>query len=797
VDRNFAPANSTPHALGEAQQLLHASQQSEQEALRQSEWLRVTLSSIGDAVICTDADGRITFINSVAESLTGWPAAEAMGRPLLDVFVIINEHHRRPTPNPALEALQEGKIVRLANHTLLIARDGTEHPIEDSAAPIRLEGGPPLGAVLVFRDVSQRRQIEETRARLAAIVESSEDAIISKGLDGIIRTWNPAAERLFGYMASEVIGRSITIIIPPERLPEEDEILARLVRGERLKHYETVRVTKDGRERHISLTVSPLRGADGTIIGAAKVARDITHRVEAERKLAESLSRLEIAVHLSGIGFWHCDLPFAELNWDDRVREHFWLPAGSPVTIETFYDRLHPDDREPTQRAIDESISGDAQFDIVYRTVAPASGAIKWIRALGGTVRDAAGKPVRFDGVTVDVSAQKHAEEFLRESDRRKDDFLALLAHELRNPLAPLRTGLELLRRHAPATYDYAETRDMMQRQLTHLVRLIDDLLDISRVNRNKLRLARRRLRLSEAIQHAIETVQPLVDEGQHELIVSLPDKPIFLDGDLTRLAQVFANLLANSARYTPQGGCIVVSAALEGDQVVVKTSDTGIGIPDDALPTIFDMFSQVDRSIESDQGGLGIGLALVKGLVEMHGGSVAAASGGRGKGSTFTVILPLAGPAANLLEASNEQPEPSESRSIEAQRAGLSTPQAPRRLLIVDDNRDAATMLARVLRLQGNDVSLAHDGLEAIEVAERVRPQVILMDLGMPRLNGYDATRRIRALPWGSEVAVIALTGWGQAADREKSQEAGCNAHLVKPVDLAELEGLVKQFSP
>jgi PAS domain S-box-containing protein len=792
VDRNLTPATAASQELGETQSRLQASQQSEQEALRQTEWLRVTLASIGDAVICTDAEGQITFLNGVAESLTGWPAAEAIGRPLAEVFVIVDEQLHQPVQNPALEALREGKIVRLANHTLLIARDGTEHPIEDSAAPISLGAGPPLGAVLIFRDVSQRRQIEETRARLAAIVESTEDAVISKGLDGIIRTWNPAAERLFGYPASEAIGRSITLIIPPERLSEEDEILARLVRGQRIEHYETVRVTKDGRRRHISLTISPLRSAAGDIIGAAKVARDITHRVEAERKLAESLSRLEIAVELSGIGFWHCDLPFAELNWDDRVREHFWLPAGTPVTIDTFYERIHPDDRERTRRAIDQSIAGDSHYDIVYRTVNPTSGAIKWIRALGGTVRDAQGSPVRFDGVTVDVSVQKHAEESLRESDRRKDDFLALLAHELRNPLAPLRTGLELLRRHSSAGDEYAATRDMMQRQLSHLVRLIDDLLDISRVNRNKLRLSRRRLRLSEAIEHAIETAQPLIDQGEHELIVSLPMEPIELDGDLTRLAQIFSNLLANSARYTPRGGCIVVSAAIEGKQAIVKVSDTGVGIPADALPSIFDMFSQVDRSLESEHGGLGIGLALVKGLVEMHGGSVAAASEGREKGSTFTVVLPVARQAC----PSAPDTPPAGAETSTSQVAASNRPVAPRRLLIVDDNRDGATMLARLLRLKGNEVSLAHDGLEAIEVAERFRPAVILMDLGMPKLNGYDTTRRIRALPWGGEVKVIALTGWGQTSDRERSREAGCDAHLVKPVDLGELETLLKQFS-
>jgi PAS domain S-box-containing protein len=279
-------------ALQNAKSILLARQRAEEALRKQSEWLRITLASIGDAVISTDAEARVTFLNGVAEALTGWTQAEAVGHPLSDVFHIINEKTREPVENPALRALREGVIVGLANHTLLVARDGTERPIDDSAAPIRDGSGAPVGAVLVFRDVTERNRAELVTARLAAIVESSEDAIVSKTLDGVIRSWNGGAERLFGYTSAEAVGRPITMIIPPERQDEERVILDRLYRGERIEHFETVRVAKDGRRIDISLTVSPVRDVEGNVIGASKVARDVTDRKRAEeerRRLQEEV----------------------------------------------------------------------------------------------------------------------------------------------------------------------------------------------------------------------------------------------------------------------------------------------------------------------------------------------------------------------------------------------------------------------------------------------------------------------------------------------------------------------------
>ncbi len=367
------------------------------------------------------------------------------------------------------------------------------------------------------------------QARLAAIIESSEDAIISKTLQGVVQTWNAGAERLFGYQAEEVVGQPITLIVPPERLDKEKEILARLARGERIDHFETVRMAKDGHRVDISLTVSPIRDAEGRIIGASKVARDVT-----ERKLEEEA-----------------------------------LQAERRKTVEV-----------------------------------------------------------------------------LREADRHKDDFLALLAHELRNPLAPLRNGLQVMRLASGDAEVVARMLDIMDRQLSHLVRLVDDLLDISRIGRNKMELRRSRVLLADVVGNAVEIAEPALMAAGHELTVSLPPEPVHLDADLTRLAQVIGNLLNNSAKYTGRGGHVSLTARQEGDWIALAVQDDGVGIPAYALPYVFGMFSQVDRSIERSTGGLGIGLALVKGFVEMHGGTVQAESPGEGKGSTFTLRLPIGLPA-------------------------------------------------------------------------------------------------------------------------------------------------------
>jgi CheY-like chemotaxis protein len=411
-----------------------------------------------------------------------------------------------------------------------------------------------------------------------------------------------------------------------------------------------------------------------------------------------------------------------------------------------------------------------------------AGGAQRVVDLILAPVTDEAGRILFVAATGTDITDRRRMEDALRQQDRRKDEFLALLAHELRNPLAPLRNGLQVMRLAGADANAVAQARAMMDRQLGHMVRLIDDLLDISRINRNKMELRRSRVLLGDVINSAVETARPAIEAAGHELSLALPPDPVYLDADLTRLAQVFGNLLSNSAKYTPRGGHIGLTAERRGEDVVVSVRDNGIGIPAESLGSIFDMFSQVDRSIERSTGGLGIGLALVKGLVEMHDGTVTAASEGPGQGSTFTVTLPA--PATPPGPAAAAAPDP-----------GPAAAGPQRRILVVDDNRDAALSLAMMLRLRGNDVATAHDGVEAVEAAGRFRPNVILMDVGMPRLDGYEATRRIREQPGGPPTIIIALTGWGQEGDRALSKAAGCDGHLVKPVSLPDLETLLTEL--
>ena len=376
------------------------------------------------------------------------------------------------------------------------------------------------------------------------------------------------------------------------------------------------------------------------------------------------------------------------------------------------------------------------------------------------------------------LAESRRAAEALQDADRRKDEFLATLAHELRNPLAPLRNGLEVMGRAAGDPAAVGRAWAMMDRQLGHLVRLVDDLLDISRVTSGKVRLKLEPIDLRAAVEAAVETARPLVEAGRHELAVRLPPDPLPLSADPTRVAQVVANLLTNAAKYTPDGGRIEVAAGRDGAAAVVRVADTGVGIPADMLPKVFDLFTQVGKHLERSQGGLGIGLALVKRLVEMHGGTVTADSPGAGRGSTFTVRLPLAAAAGPPVES----PPPAAARP------------PGRRVLVVDDNADAADSLALLLTLFGHDARVAYAGPAAIEAAKAFRPEVVFLDIGLPGMSGYEVAAALRRDECCARATFVALTGWGAEEDRRRSREAGFHHHLTKPVEAAQLDQL---FAP
>jgi PAS domain S-box-containing protein len=384
------------------------------------------------------------------------------------------------------------------------------------------------------------------------------------------------------------------------------------------------------------------------------------------------------------------------------------------------------------------------------------------------------GRAAWVGGMAIDITDRVRAEEALKEADRRKDEFLATLAHELRNPLAPIRNSLEILELLRDDAEAVEQARAVMRRQVEYMVRLIDDLLDVSRISRGTLELRKERVELVAVVRSAVETSRPLIEGSSQQLVVTLPPDPIWITADVTRLAQVFANLLNNAAKFTAHGGHIRLLVERRANLVEVSIVDDGIGIPAEMLSKIFEMFTQVDPSLERAQSGLGIGLTIVKRLVEMHQGTIEALSAGPGHGSRFVVRLPVSADVGAPETAVERKPLRSD---------------GGRRILVVDDNADALQSLAKMLRLLGHETYVARDGLEAVEVASIQKPEVVFMDLGMPRLNGFDACRQIRELPWAHAAVIVALTGWGNSEDRRRSAEAGFDQHLVKPVDLTKVE--------
>lgn len=633
--------------LSRANELLH----------QEREWLKATLLSIGDGVIATDINGRITMLNPVAQNLTGWSLLEAVDQPIESVFKVINENTRQPVENPAIGALQRGCAVTLANHTLLIRKDNIEHPISDSGAPIRDSSGKLSGAVLVFRDETDRR--------------------------------------------------------------------------------------------------------------------------ERERSLLLSRQRLDLVVNSSEIGLWYCDLPFANLDWNAKCKEHFWLQPDQQITIDIFYARLHPEDRERTRICIEHALQSNSNYDIEYRTVSP-NGDIRWIRAIGRGFQNTDGVPIRFDGITVDVTERKKNEEALRDAHLSKDRFLATLAHELRNPLAPLRTGLRILRLSKEKNSTTIRTEEMMDRQLTAMVRLVDDLLDISRISSGKLLLRKEFVEIKSVINQAIEASRPLIDASNHTLTVELPDYPMSLCIDAVRIAQVLQNLLNNAAKFTEQNGYIHVKLTYETNIVKICIRDTGIGIASENLEKVFDMFTQFSGKTDHAYDGLGIGLSLSKSLIEMHEGTIAVSSEGGGKGTEFVITLPK-----NLEVTDESKLEKSDSFSNNEMR-----------ILIVDDNQDAAESLAVFLSLAGHTCKVVYDAKSALAEAPRFSPNIILSDIGLPDMDGYALARQIRKEEWGKTLALVAVSGWGQSQDIARSKEAGFNLHLTKPVDPDQLLKELQKFA-
>jgi PAS domain S-box-containing protein len=640
----------------------------------QQDWLRVTLGSVRDAVIVTDPAGRVVFLNTVAQSLTGWTHQEAKGRLLETVFPLIHEETRGPLLHLLTKVIDDGAIANQSDQAVLVARDGTERPIEESAAPIRDGGGNLTGMLLTFRDVSERRQAEvrlreeirktrEAEERLRMTVEGVKDyALFSLDLRGRVVSWNTGAEHLLGYGEEEVLGKDYSIFFTPE--------------------------ANDG------------GGPDRELQEAATAGR---------------ASNSNWTVRKDGSRFWSEGSTYPLWNGESR----------GYVTI--FRDLTERKQMEEELRARAEA---------------------------------------------------------LVEKDRRRSEFLAMLGHELRNPLSPIVTSLAVLGQKKTTDPLARSARSVIERQAKHLVRLVDDLLDVARITRGRVALRKERVELQDLIDQAVEAVGPLVAARRHDLLLSASPRGTFwLDVDPARIQQVLVNLLTNACKYTPAQGEIRLTVHPEGEKIAISVKDNGVGIAPEMLPKVFDLFTQAERSLDRSEGGLGIGLTMVKSLVEMHGGSVAAHSKGVDKGSEFIIRLPVVRDEHVVRIA----PPP----------ATTKLPPSPSgralRILVVDDNVDAAESLAQLLRAYGHEVvDVVHDGPSAVETFLAKRPSVILLDIGLPGMSGYEVAQRLRGQEVEQSPHLIAVSGYGLEADKIKAREVGIDHYIVKPVDPNRLHELL-----
>ncbi|MEO8589409.1 MAG: PAS domain S-box protein, partial [Flavobacteriales bacterium] len=743
-----------------------------QEQLRESEGrFRLLGDTMAQLAWIGDADGVPIWYNKQWELFTG---IDMINSPLEEWAQLVHPDHGARIRASHEKGVAAG--VTWEETFPLRGIDGQYRWFLSRSIPVRDENGVVIRWFGTNTDITEREAGAEAAQRLAAIVQSSTDAIISKDLNSIITSWNAGAVGVFGYTAAEAIGRSVMMLIPPERSQEEGSILDRIRRGEHIDHYTTVRVRKDGTRIDVSLTVSPIRDNEGRIVGASKIARDISENKRLLDAMHAANEQLQMVTD---------NMPVAVARLS-RDQHYVWasqgylgwigLPVaaveGRPIPEVIGEEAYGAIKAHVDKVLLGERVEYEAQVDLSSRGK-------RWINAIYAPLYRSGSEAEGWIEVITDITRRKELEEALQDADRHKDHFLATLAHELRNPLAPLKSGIQLLELGADDPELGRTTQAMMARQIDHMVRLVDDLMDLSRISRGKIDLRKEEVDLAMIIATAMETSGPLIDQREHRFEVDIPDGDWYVNGDADRLTQVISNLLNNAAKYTQPGGRLELSLERDGDEAVIHVKDNGIGIDAGALPMVFDMFAQVDMESRSmATGGLGIGLNIVKRLVEMHKGSVEGRSEGRGKGSEFILRLPL-----------TKRTE--KSRALPLERT-TNTPGEVKRVLVVDDNQDAAVTMSMILRKRGHVVEVAHDGEEAIARAGSFRPEVIFMDIGMPRMNGYEACKAIRQFPEGKNITIVALSGWGQEEDRRRSEEAGFDRHLVKPIDGNTLQSVI-----
>lgn len=812
-----------------------------EEELQQSQRL---INETSFMITRCSRDLRYLFVSRAYAQMLGRQPGDIHGRSIVEImgeegFATIRPYIERVLAGTPVEFESDVSFPGIGTRTLQVGYN----PDFDLA-------GDTIGWVASIVDVTDRKGARDLRRLLASIVDSSFDAIITKNLDGIVTSWNGAAERLFGYTAEDMIGKPIRLLIPSDRQTEEDEILARLRHGERIDHFDTVRVAKDGRQLSVSLTISPLRDASGTIVGASKIARDITNTraMEEERFrlleenvavtealndvgtiVASDLERDKVVQAVTDVATELTTAEFGAFFYNVRndAGESYTLYTISGVPREAFSKFPMPrmtEVFEPTFKGTGVVRSADITKDSRYGHNPPHHGmphghlpvrsylAVPVRARLGDVIGGLFFGHSEIDRFTehherlaVGVSAWasvalENARMFsmVQESSRLKDEFLASLSHELRTPLNAVLGYARMLRTGMVSADKQEKAIETIERNATSLTQIVEDVLDISRIISGKIRLNVQPVDFPQIVQNAIDAVTPAADARGVRLEAVLDPQASPVSGDPERLQQVFWNLLSNAVKFTSRGGRVQIRLGRINSHIEVSVADTGIGIPQEFLPHVFERFRQADASSARERGGLGLGLSIARQLAEMHGGTIEAASGGLGQGATFTVKLPLM-----IVHPSHEESARVYPRTI----AGVqSIPRGDLRnvhVLAIDDDPDAVTLVAELLAAVGARVSTASSADDAIRLLEAELPDVIVTDLGMPRVDGFQLIERIRGHrnPLVRHVPAAALTAYARSEDRVKALRAGFQIHLAKPIDPTELvtavAALAKRFSP
>jgi PAS domain S-box-containing protein len=655
--------------------------------------------------------------------------------------------------------------------------------LDEAEGTLRALHGGEVDAIVVGGHVYTLGAADAASNRLRGdALAQMEDSVVATDNELRVIYLNPAAERRYLKTGSEILGLSLESLYTQKWVSPVDQVACNdALEAGGFWRGEIIHTRFDGEVMQREGTLSCMFDEEGVRTGFLAVMRDISARVKAEAALKESRARLEFALQSAEIGDWSVELDTGKFSGSALYFNTLGISGAPPDwSSEHLLRMVHSDERHLVERALQAALKEHRELHVEFRLVRHDS-SIRWLE-LHGSVFLTGGLGDRMVGILSDITARKLAERALMDADRRKDEFLATLAHELRNPLAPIRNAAHILSNAAVTPSALQKSSAIVSRQVAHMARLLDDLLDVARITRSQLVLKKEYVSVQAVITAAIETARPIIDAKKHRLEVLVPDETIWIEADPVRMAQVISNLLTNAGKYSDAGASIKVQLKLaDAGECQLSVIDTGIGMSPVALESVFQMFAQENAALERSEGGLGIGLALVKGLVELHGGKVEAYSAGVGRGSEFTLRLPL----------SQQAPHQA------AQRAPAHHASSGHRIIIADDNRDAVESLATLLELQGHSVNSAHDGLTAFDLARELRPSVMLLDIGMPGLNGYELARRLRQEAWGKSIVLVAATGWGQDDDRMRAFASGFDAHLTKPFDPAELIELLDQYQP